>query len=256
MGPVIDLAQPLAVHVAVRLRRRERAVAEQLLDHPQVGAALEQVRRECVPQPVRVREQPPERARVEPPAARGDEQRVLGAVDELRAAVVQVEPQPVCGLLAERDDALLAALAPDVDRLLLEVDVAEIEVDRLAAAQPGRVDELEQRAVAERRAGRRPRTDRAPRRPRRTSGASGRRRARLGPSCASGTRPAPSANRSRARTAASLRAIVAGASLLGSRPGRAAPSSAVYALSVAASTSSSDCPRFRSQDANSSTSTR
>ena len=69
---------------------------------------------------------------------------------ELRTCVLQVEPNPVRGLLAERDDSLLVALAPDANRLLLEVDVAEIEVDRLAAAQPGRVDELEQRAVAER----------------------------------------------------------------------------------------------------------
>ena len=86
MGPVIDLAQPLPVHVAVRLRRRERAVAEQLLDHAQVGAAFEQVRRERVAQAMRVREQPPERARVEPPAARGEEERVLGAVGELPGA--------------------------------------------------------------------------------------------------------------------------------------------------------------------------
>ena len=32
---------------------------------------------------------------------------------------------------------------PDVDELLLEVDVAEVEPDRLGAAQPGRVDELD-----------------------------------------------------------------------------------------------------------------
>ena len=44
----------------------------------------------------------------------------------------------------------LLALAADADGLLLEVDVDEVEVDRLAAAQAGRVDELEQRAVAER----------------------------------------------------------------------------------------------------------
>src|SRR4051794_18876834 len=48
VGPVVDAPQPAAVHVAVDLRRRERAVPEQLLDRPQVGAALEHVRRERV----------------------------------------------------------------------------------------------------------------------------------------------------------------------------------------------------------------
>ena len=46
------------------------------------------------------------------------------------------------------------------------------------------------------------------------AGASGRRRARRGPSRASGTRSGPSACRRKARTAASLRLIVAGASFL------------------------------------------
>ena len=46
-------------------------MAEQLLDRPQVGAALEQVRRERMAQAVRVGEQAPERARIEPAAADG-----------------------------------------------------------------------------------------------------------------------------------------------------------------------------------------
>ena len=70
----------------------------------------------------------------------------------------------VGGLFAERDDALLAALPADVDELLLEVDVGERQVDRLLRAQPGRVDELEQRPGCGARAGRRPRPRRAARR--------------------------------------------------------------------------------------------
>ena len=65
------------------------------------------------------------------------------------APSLEVEPQPVGRLFAERDDPLLAALAAHVDDLLLEVDVGERQVDRLLGAQPGRVDELEERAVAE-----------------------------------------------------------------------------------------------------------
>src|SRR5437762_7335174 len=60
MRSVVDTAQPPSVDVAVQLRRRERAVAEQLLDRAQVGPAFEQVRRESVPQAMRVREDPPE----------------------------------------------------------------------------------------------------------------------------------------------------------------------------------------------------
>ena len=52
-------------------------------------------------------------------------------------------------LLAERHRALLAALAADEHELLLEVDVAQVEPDRLRAPQAGRVDELEEGAVAQ-----------------------------------------------------------------------------------------------------------
>ena len=58
MGPVVDAAQAATVDVAVDLGRRERAVPEQLLDHAEVGTALQQVGRERVPQPVRVGRQP------------------------------------------------------------------------------------------------------------------------------------------------------------------------------------------------------
>ena len=135
MRPVVDAAKVPAVDVAVDLRRRERAVPEQLLDHAQVGAALEQVRGERMAEAVRMGHEPSERARVQAAAAGGDEERVLGACDEFRPAVTEVEPDPVGGLLAERDDPLLLALAADVDRLGVEVDVREVEPDGLVAAQ-------------------------------------------------------------------------------------------------------------------------
>ena len=69
-----------------------------------------------------------------------------------RPRLAQVAGDGVRRLLAERHDALLAALAAHAHELLLEVDVAEVEPDRLGAAQPGRVDELDERAVAQRRA--------------------------------------------------------------------------------------------------------
>ena len=100
---------------------------EELLDRAEVGAALEQVRRERVAELVRVRADPAERARVEPLAARGQEQRRFGTANELGARIADVQRDPVGGLLAERDHALLVALAVHAHELLLEVDVGEVE---------------------------------------------------------------------------------------------------------------------------------
>ena len=136
MREVIDLPETFRIHMAVDLRGRERRVPEQLLDRPQIGAALEQVRRERVAQAVRVREEPPERAGVEPTAAHGDEERIVCAARELRPPVAQVERDDVRRLLAERYHALLAALPADVHVLLLEVDVAEVEPHASALRSP------------------------------------------------------------------------------------------------------------------------
>ena len=97
---------------------------------------------------MRVRDDAPERARVEPTAPSRHEQRVLGAPNELRTAVPEIPGEPVRRFLAQGDDPLLAALAEHANRLLLEVDVREIELHRLLRAQAGRVDELPERAVA------------------------------------------------------------------------------------------------------------
>src|SRR5437899_10139524 len=99
----------------INLRGRQRAVAEQFLDRAEVGSALEQVSGEGVAQPVRVRQQPSERAGVQTPAAGGEEQGILGGAGQLGACLPQVTRHPVTGLLAERDVALLAALALNVD---------------------------------------------------------------------------------------------------------------------------------------------
>jgi hypothetical protein len=85
VGTVVDLSQSFGVDVAVHLRRRKRGVAEQFLDRAQVGATLKQVGRERVTQAVRMRRDAAQRRRVEALAARREEQRVLGAVRELRA---------------------------------------------------------------------------------------------------------------------------------------------------------------------------
>jgi len=53
MELVVNPAQPFAADVGVDLGRRDLAVPEHQLDGPEVGPALEEVRREGVPQDVR-----------------------------------------------------------------------------------------------------------------------------------------------------------------------------------------------------------
>jgi hypothetical protein len=67
-----------------------------------------------------------------------------------RARLVQVAREQVGRLLAERHDPLLAALAADVELLAVEVDVGEVEPDRLRRAEARGVHELDERAVAQR----------------------------------------------------------------------------------------------------------
>jgi hypothetical protein len=100
-------------------------------------------------QSVRVGEELSQRACVESSAAGGDEERVVGAARQLRPLA---EPQgdPVRGFLAERDDPLLAALAADAKRFLVELDVGEVEIDSLLAPEACRVDELRECAVPDR----------------------------------------------------------------------------------------------------------
>src|SRR5512132_4510118 len=104
---------------------------------------------ERVAHPVRVRQQPPEGARVQAPASRGQEECSLGASRQFGAGLVEVTRQPVRGLFPERDQPLFAALAAHVNELLLEVDVTQIQVDGFATAEAGRVDELAEGAVSQ-----------------------------------------------------------------------------------------------------------
>jgi len=60
---------------------------------------------------------------------------------------MQPAAEPPGGLLAERDEALLAALPADVHVLAVEVDVREVEPDGLGGAKAARVDELHERGV-------------------------------------------------------------------------------------------------------------
>ena len=59
-------------------------MAQELLDGPQIGASLHEMGGERVPEPMRVRGDPPQRARVETRSTDGDEERVLRPARERR----------------------------------------------------------------------------------------------------------------------------------------------------------------------------
>jgi len=150
MRAVVHTPESTSIDVAVHLRGRERAVPEQLLDRPQVGAPFEQVRREGMAKPVRMGEEPPQRARIEPPAPRRQEERIVRPVRERRPRLAQVTRKNVCSLFPERHHPLLSALPAYVHGLLLEIHISEVEVDSFLRAQAGRVHELDERAVSQR----------------------------------------------------------------------------------------------------------
>src|SRR3954447_25691553 len=162
VGAELRVLQALGREVRVDLRRRNVRVAEHLLQRAQVAAAGEQVGREGVAQ--RVRAHPPLEAggarvalddlvealaRQAAAAAVEDETRLVAQPDERGTAAVEVGARGEDGLAADRHEALLAALAAGAQDPGLEVDVADLERDRLRRAQPARVHELEQRPVAQ-----------------------------------------------------------------------------------------------------------
>ena len=234
---VVDLAQALGVDVAVHLGRRERRVAQQLLDRPQVGAALEQVRRERVAQAVRVRDEPAQRRGVQAAAVRREEQRVVRAAGELGPRVAEIPRDEERGLLAERDRRDPSrpcpggrGRAPARSRRRR----GRARPPRRCATRPSRPARRARGSEAA--AGRRRRAPSSTSPISRSFGASGRCRVRARPERRVRARaPAPSVKRSSARTAASLREIVAGASR---PPGRPRPSSATQSARTRTSTRS------------------
>ena len=138
-------------------------MAEHHLNRAQIGATLQQVRGKRMAQHVRAER--PRQARLAPvcledlpeadssqarAAARVDEQfcRRL-ALQERGPALLQVAGQPCRGLVADRHEALLAALAEAGEVTALEVEVLLAETDHFRHAQPRRVEQLDQRAVAQ-----------------------------------------------------------------------------------------------------------
>jgi hypothetical protein len=159
----VDVAASTVGDVRVALRRPEIGVAQHLLHGAQVRASLEEVRRERMPQKVRVHAagleartlgelaQDEERAGSrERSAARVQEELGTVAAIEMRATEREVPANGLGGGSSEGHEPLLPALAEDADDAFVERDARLLEPGGLGHAQPGTVEELDERAVAKR----------------------------------------------------------------------------------------------------------
>ena len=135
---------------------------EQLLHDPQIGVVFQHMRSEAVTQPVRVHalahrcghagvaHDALHRPSREPPTGAVEEQRPLGALCHRRAALVEPRPEGVARREPEERHARALALTHDVHLPVREVEVAAVQRGDLADAQPGAVEQLQQRGVAQR----------------------------------------------------------------------------------------------------------
>src|SRR5262249_11186224 len=97
----------------------------------------------------RAEEHAAHRAVREPPAARVHEERRAAALrPNERPSLREPRAKRLFGLLAERHDPFLAALAERAQLPRREVHVLEVEPHQLRDAEPARVEELQERAVA------------------------------------------------------------------------------------------------------------
>src|SRR5215208_1399869 len=174
----VDVEQLRRVDVRVALCRGELHVAEELLDRAQVSAAFEQVRRKRMPQGVRADPEPSatgrhvtcdqslDAAASQTRPAKVDEQRLalgsgrraegfgggsggsgLTAVAK-RCAVGEPRPNGILSGAVERHEPFLCALAHHTHHPRAQVHFLQIDADQLAETKTGRVEQLEDCAIA------------------------------------------------------------------------------------------------------------
>src|SRR5919109_1135501 len=163
MSAEVHVLQPLARQVRVELRGGDVRVAEHLLHRSQVAAPREQVGGEGVTQRVRAdaigepgrdgvaADDLVEALAGQRAAAEIDEHmRFGGPLHQAGPSPLEVCAQRLRGRLADRHHALLRALPPRTEHTLLQVDVGQLEPDRLRSAEAAGVHQLEQRTVPQR----------------------------------------------------------------------------------------------------------
>src|ERR687888_648503 len=147
MRLVIQLPTSPIGYVCVELGGGEIRVAEHFLHRTEVGAALEQVRRERVPEQVwvhafgleaglrRESAQNQKNACARQPAAfRVEEELWPVAGVQVRTSACEVPSERLRGLSADWDDAFLRAFAHTAHEARVEIDARLVQPDRLAHA--------------------------------------------------------------------------------------------------------------------------
>ena len=155
VGSVIDLLHAGGGDVGVDLGGAEVGVAEELLDAAEVGAVVEEVGGEAVPEFVRADlEADGGVAQVFlQEVADGTHGDAAAELAEEEGAVVDTGGDAIMldgaeGGAAHGTEAVLAAFAGDAEAFFEVVDVADVEFDELVEAEAGAVEELEDGGVA------------------------------------------------------------------------------------------------------------
>ena len=138
-------------------------MTEHLLDGAEIGAAFEQMRGEGVAQEVRMHPARLEAGAVcklaedqegtgagERPTAGVEEELGPVAAIEVRPAEREVAAHGLGGRAAQRNEALLAALAEHAYDTVLQRDAVLLEPDGLGDPEAGAVEEFHERPVAQR----------------------------------------------------------------------------------------------------------
>jgi hypothetical protein len=159
----VQLTTSAIGYVGVNLCGGKIGMTEHFLNGAEVRTALEQMRREGMPQEVGVdalwvepcllRELAQDEERPGPcERAAPGVQEELGPVArvQVRPPSRDVAPERLGGMAADRDDPFFAALADHPNQPVVEVDTCFLEPHRLGDAQPGAVEELHERLVAQR----------------------------------------------------------------------------------------------------------
>src|SRR5690606_27291128 len=158
MGLVVYLGQVLEVKMGIDLGRADIGMAEELLDPAEVVAGFEEMGGEGMAEQVRIhlridalsfcpvidpRLYRPGR---DPPAALADEQGPLFRAGQQRS-LLPPGCQSAESVPADRQDALLAALAGNPDRRVADVDVVYIEIRQFRQAKTGGIKEFQDSAI-------------------------------------------------------------------------------------------------------------
>ena len=157
MGFVIYFLETTGGQMRIYLRGTEATVAKQFLDAAQIGATVEHVRGERVPERVRTDrgvqvglsevfvQFSSDAACAEALAGLVDEEGFLvaGFAGFGLSALGQILLYGIHGLLSYRGEALPAALASNVQNGFVKIHISDVQADQLADPYAGRIHYLE-----------------------------------------------------------------------------------------------------------------